>query len=471
MDVFKGFFLRIAVFALCVEGYADVKEEKNVYPVVILGSGMGALTSALYLGRAELSPLVIEGKVPGGLLTQSHSVQNWPGEMEIEGHLLTEKMRKQAQSNGAVFLSEEVVAVDFSKRPFVITTRSLVGKESLQQIRAESCIIAMGTEPNFLGVPGETGPNGYWGRGVTNCAICDGNLYRDRVVGVVGGGDAAVLEALYLSNIAREVVVFVRKDKLKAGEEKRVQSLLAKENVRILYNTQVSEIKGNKDGVTSVILKTGEKKTTEFPLNGLFLAIGSKPNTEIFKNALKLDSAGYIVVHSGQQTSVDGVYAVGDIVDPVFKQAISAAGDGSKAALQAQQYVSDRMNGLAAAKALQKVQEKERLPEAGEVIEIQSLAQFKREMENSGVPVFVDFYATWCGPCKRISPVLDDSATKLSGKVKFLKVNVDKHHKLSESYNVRSMPTALLFDPSGNIVDRKVGLGPITSMLESLEKN
>lgn len=460
--VLKRFILIAAVFSLWTYGFSEEKE--SVAPVVILGGGMGAMTSALYLGRAEMSPIVIEGKTPGGLLTQSHSVQNWPGELEIEGFELVEKMHRQAEASGARFLAEEVVSVDFSKRPFMIKTRSVLGNSVYKTYLAESCIIAMGTEPNYLGVPGESGPSGYWGRGVTNCAICDGNLYRGRKVGVVGGGDAAVLEALYLSNIAKEVYVFVRKDKLKAGEEKRIKTLLSKPNVHMMFNTEVAEVKGNGENVTGVLLKTNGKKTP-FSLDGLFLAIGSKPNSRIFKGILDLDSAGYIVVHDGQKTSVEGVYAVGDIVDPYFKQAVSAAGDGAKAALQAQQFVSDRTNGL----AKQTIQKKESFN--GEVVEIHSLEQFEEELEKSGTIVLVDFYATWCGPCKRISPLLESTASKLSGKVKFLKVNVDKMGKISETYDIRSMPTALLFDSEGNVLQRKVGLGQIANLLQDLEKN
>lgn len=436
-------------------------------PIVILGGGVGSLTSAIYLGRAGLSPLVIEGSMPGGLLTQSHSVQNWPGEMEIAGSLLTEKMREQAEANGARFLNEEVISVEFSKRPFTITTRSLDGKETVHKIEAESCIVAMGTKPNFLGIPGE---QTYWGRGVTNCAICDGSFYKDKIVGVVGGGDAAVLEALYLSNIAKEVHIFVRKNALRAGEEKRVQILRDKPNVKFVYNTTVQEVKGNEDKVTSVTLKTNSK-TTNFPLDGLFLAIGSTPNSAIFKKALKLDSKGYILLQKDQETSIKGVYAIGDIVDPVYKQAISAAGDGAKAALQAQQYLSDRANHLAVRRD---PTPKKSVPKAtNDVIEITSIEQFNELLESTQVLVVVDFYATWCGPCKYISPRIESSATQLAGKVTFLKVNVDKFPELSTAYDIKAMPTVLLLDPSsapsGTELTRKVGPDQITDLLHQLE--
>jgi thioredoxin reductase (NADPH) len=384
--------------------------------------------------------------------------------MEVEGAKLTEKMREQAEANGARFLGEEVVAVDFSKRPLVITTRSLDGTNKTHEIAAESCIIAMGTKPNFLGIPGE---QLYWGRGVTNCAICDGALYKGKVVGVTGGGDAAVLEALYLSNIAKEVHVFVRKDTLRAIEEKRVDALREKSNVKFHFDTTVQEVKGDGENVTGVVINAGSKQKT-LPLDGLFLAIGSTPNSTLFKDFLKLDDKGYIVLSKDQQTSIQGIYAIGDIVDPIYKQAVSAAGDGSKAALQAQQYLSDRANKLVVKNQIVK---KAAPLAVNSVIEVSSLEQFQKELSTSEIPVVVDFYATWCGPCKRVAPLLDTSANQLAGKVKFLKVNVDKHLELSSTYNIKAMPTVLLLNSSGTELQRKVGLDQINDLLVQLQKD
>jgi thioredoxin reductase (NADPH) len=458
---FKSFLLACVLAFL---SNSAVEPPPKAEPIVILGGGVGSLTSAIYLGRAGLSPLVIEGPNPGGLLTQSHAVQNWPGELEIQGAELTEKMRKQAEANGARFLGEEVVAINFSKKPYEITTRALDGTQKTHIIRAESCIIAMGTKPNFLGIPGE---QDYWGKGVTNCAICDGALYKDKVVGVVGGGDAAVLEALYLSNIAKEVHVFVRKESLKATEERRVKTLLEKPNVKFHYKSTVEQVMGDGQSVTGLSVNKGGKRVS-FPVEGLFLAIGSTPNSALFKNALNLDPQGYIVLTKDQQTSLPGVYAIGDIVDPIYKQAVSAAGDGSKAALQAQQYLSDRANKLVASNNSVK---KKTAPATSTVIEIQSNDQFKRELEMSDVPIVADFYATWCGPCKRAAPVLDEAAKDLAGKVKFIKVNVDKFPELSTTYEIKAMPTVLLLNSTGAELQRKVGLDQINELLAELRSD
>lgn len=466
-------FLTLAAFGALAAPFLSVFSEERVSTLqetrsaVVLGSGIGALTSALYLSRAGLQPLIIEGKSPGGLLIQSHSVQNWPGEMEISGSDLVEKMRKQVEASGASFLQAEVVGIDFRTRPFKITVRGLDGQGE-RQIVSETCIIAMGTEPNFLGVPGETGEGGYWGRGVSNCAICDGPLYRGKTVGVVGGGDAAVLEALYLSGIAKEVHLYVRKDALKATEQRRVQTLLDLPNVKVSFNTEVTSIEGDGEQVTGVNLKGPEGSRKE-SLDGLFLGIGSRPNSEIFKGALDLDSKGYIALKKDQETSVGGVYAIGDISDPVYKQAISASGDGAKAALAAQQSISDRTNGLAKRSKVKTPLEIDSAL-ASSVIEITSAAEFEKELRGGDKIVVVDFYANWCGPCKRLSPLFDSAASKLSGKVKFLKVNVDKLSEVSSAYGIRAMPTVIVFDSSGKVVDKKVGTDQIMDLLKQLEK-
>lgn len=425
---------------------------QSVEPVVVVGSGVGALTSALYLARAGFSPLVITGPAPGGLLIQSHAVQNWPGEYEISGQDLVDKIRTQAEKNGVRFLSGDLVEVDFSARPLSLTVKTVKEKISLL---AQSSILATGTTPRFLGIPGE---RQYWGNGVSNCAICDGFFFKGLSVGVVGGGDAAVLEALYLSELAKEVYVFVRKDKFKATEEKRLETLLSRPNVRVLYNTVVEAILGDEEGVKKVKIAT-PGRSKEVSLSALFLAIGSIPNTSFLQGKLELDRQGYIVVQDGQKTSVPGVFAVGDVSDPIYKQAITAAGDGAKAAMEAQEFLSLQPP---VARMAAKIKSAQKVEEISTLEELQAALQ-------GDTPVLVDFYAPWCGPCKRLSPMIDASAEELGGKVRFLKVNVDKAQELSSLYRIRSMPTAILFDEKGNVQERKTGGDEIANLLNRLE--
>ena len=373
---------------------AEVLEEER--PVVILGSGVAAMTAATYLARGGISPIIITGPSIGGTITQSHNVQNWPGEISISGLDLSEKVKQQAEINGVVLKSEVVVSVDLSKRPFVITTKQLFDSgEQHKKYKTQSIIVALGATPNLLNIPGETGKNGYWSHGVYSCAVCDGALYKDKIVAVVGGGDSALTETQYLSNIAEQVHIFVRRDQFRTVERERLKEVLSRPNVKVHYNSVVKEIKGDGQKATHLVVHDSLiRDDSEIAIDALFLAIGAHPNTDLFKGQLELDPQGYIVLKNHQQTSIDGIYAVGDVADPEFKQAVSAAGDAAKAALQAQKYLVSYIAPVRIASN----NEKKTLQ--NEVVEITSKEQFVREMQNAKGAVFVDFYSTHCGPCR-----------------------------------------------------------------------
>lgn len=456
------FFLSFSSVFTGIPLEAKEKEKEVVVPSVVIGGGVGGGSAAIYLARAGFKPLVIQGAHPGGALVQSYSVENWPGELKIEGGELMERIRNQAEANGATYLDDEVISVDFSKRPFTLKTRSINNPKATKTIRAASCVIATGSAPNRLGVSGE---DAYWGKGVSSCAICDGSLYRGKKVGVVGGGDSAVLEALYLANIAKEVTIFVRKGEFRAIDEQRKSVLRNLSNVRIFYHTTVEAIQGNQTELTQVeLLREGKK--VAYPLDGLFLAIGAKPNTELFQGKLDLDEQGYIALKQGQQTSVPYVYAIGDVADPLYKQAISAAGEGARAALALQAQLIEAPQLVALYHPQSVFEQNEPV-----VIEITSKEQFEREVKNAVTPILIDFYAKWCGPCKRIAPRLESSAAELSGKVKFLKIDVDLLEDLTHNYQIRSMPTVLYLDTQGKVVHRKVGETQIGELLRQLESD
>lgn len=460
------FYKLFLLFSLSSFLCASSEGEPPTIPAVVIGGGIGGSTAAIYLARAHFEPLVIEGTNPGGALSQSDAVENWPGSSKVRGEDLMEQIREQAIKSGAHYVREEVVRVDFSKRPFLLQTRSLDHPEKIKSYRAASCIIATGSKPNYLGVEGE---GDYWGQGVSNCAICDGSLYEKKRVGIVGGGDSAVLEALYLSNIAKEVNLFVRKDRFRAMDETRKAALLAQPNVKVFFQTEVKGIVGNENQLTGVRLAM-DPIEIEMPLDGLFLAIGSKPNTELFKGQLDMDSFGYLSIKEGNQTSIPYVYAIGDAVDPLYKQAVCAAGDAAKAALAIQTKLSADAPALLAAyhKAFFKNPLNQPVCQDPVIVEISSRDQFEEELRSSSLPVVVDFYATWCPPCKRIASMLETSAKQLEGKFKFLKVNVDMTRELMSSYHIRSMPTVLLFDPDGLEIKRKVGEREINELFSQL---
>jgi thioredoxin reductase (NADPH) len=454
---FLSYFRYISFLAAMLVVGQLFAEDQKIYPVVVLGGGVGSLTSSLYLSRAGITPLVIEGASRGGAIAQSPKVQNWPGEVEISGMGLVEKIRDQAQFNGVQFLTEEVISVDFQKRPFTIVTRDLFNPEKTRVLKTNAAIIALGSRPNLLAVPGE---QEYWTRGVYNCAVCDGALYRNQTVAIVGGGDAAVLEAEHLSNIAKKVFILVRKDKFRAFEERRLQELLVRPNVEVLYTTTVKEIQGIEEKVSQLII-VREGKEQILAVDALFLAIGSKPNSQLFAGQLEMDEQGYLLLKKDQETSIPGVFAIGDIVDPVYKQAIIAAGQGAIAACQAVQTVGNKNNAISTSS--------EASISKGDVTEITSLTHFQRELKDARTPIFVDFYANWCGPCKLLSPMFQTWAEDYAGKIKFLKVNVDQFEELAYSYQVTGMPTLLVLTNEGRLVDKKVGTQSIVQYVRSLD--
>jgi thioredoxin reductase (NADPH) len=303
-----------------------------VRKVTIIGTGPAGLTAALYAGRANLHPLVIEGIEKGGQLMLTTAVENYPGFRNgIMGPDLMEEMRLQAGHFGAEFVEGDVTALDLSQRPFKIT----VGKT---EHFTEAVILATGATAKWLNLGVDKQLSG---RGVSTCATCDGFFFKGRHVAVVGGGDTAMEEAIYLAKLCTTVTVIHRRDELRASMvmQQKAKSL---PNVKFVWNTEVVDIKDPAQGmVTSLVLKnlnTGE--LSELAVDGLFIAIGHVPNTSLVKGQLRLDDAGYVVTHDGSRTSVTGVFAAGDVQDHVYRQAVTAAGSGCMAAIDAERFLS-----------------------------------------------------------------------------------------------------------------------------------
>jgi thioredoxin reductase (NADPH) len=309
---------------------ADVKHCK----LLILGSGPAGYSAAVYAARANLNPVIITGMQQGGQLTTTTDVDNWPGDVDgVQGPELMDRMLRHTERFDTKIIFDHIHTADLSKRPFTLTGDSDV-------YTCDALIIATGASAKYLGLPSE---EDFKGRGVSACATCDCFFYRNKPVAVIGGGNTAVEEALYLANIASEVIVVHRRDKFRS-EKILSDKLLEKSksgNVRIEWNHTLDEVLGDDMGVTGIRIKnTQDGSSHDVDVHGVFIAIGHTPNTDIFTNQLKMEH-GYIVVNSGTATSIPGVFAAGDVMDSHYKQAITSAGAGCMAALDAEKFLDE----------------------------------------------------------------------------------------------------------------------------------
>ena len=303
--------------------------------VVIIGAGAAGLTAAIYTARANLSPVILAGLQPGGQMTITTDVENYPGFAEvIQGPWLMTEMQQQAENVGARVIYDIVTAFDTGSRPFRLTL------DSGDVMTADAVIVATGAQARWLGLDSEQAFNG---RGVSACATCDGFFYRERDVAVIGGGNTAVEEALYLANICNSVTLIHRRDSLRA-EQIMQERLLRHEKINVEWNRTVSEVLGDESGVTGLRLaSTVGAADLELAVQGMFVAIGHDPATAAFHGALALDDEGYILAETGgTRTSVEGVFAAGDCVDKIYRQAVTAAGMGCMAALDAERWLGEQ---------------------------------------------------------------------------------------------------------------------------------
>lgn len=303
---------------------------KLTQKLVIIGSGPAALTAAIYASRANLEPLIVRGNEPGGQLMGTSHVENWPGEISILGPALINKIETHAKHLGTEFLNREIVKVDFKNKPFSLITNKN------ETIKANAVIIATGANPKKLNCKGE---DTYWGKGVTTCAVCDGAFYKDQPVVIVGGGDSAIENATFMTKFTDKVTLVHILDKLTASHAMQ-SKILNDKRINIIYNSTVDEILGNNNHVQEAVIKnqkTGQKDIIK--TSAVFIAIGLTPNTGIFKDQIELNDYGYIVLKEHTKTSVDGIFAAGDVADSRYRQAITSAGSGCAASLDAEHYL------------------------------------------------------------------------------------------------------------------------------------
>lgn len=309
--------------------------DKEKAKVLIIGSGPAGYTAAIYASRAGLSPIMITGGEPGGQLTTTNDVENYPGYPEgINGPQMMIDFQKQAERFGTDLRYGLVTSVDFSGYPH----KAVV--DDKYEIEAETIIIATGASAKYLGLPSE---KAYYNKGVSACAVCDGFFYKGKSVAVVGGGDTAAEEATYLANLCPKVYLLVRRDEMRASKimQERVKNA---PNIEILWNTETDEVLGNGDSVTGMrVVNNQTQEKTEIDIEGFFVAIGHKPNTDIFKDFLDMDETGYLKVQPGtSKTNIEGVFATGDAADRVYRQAVTAAGTGCMGALDAERFLQTK---------------------------------------------------------------------------------------------------------------------------------
>lgn len=453
-----GLLSFVVVLSSCLNSNSDAHKKlanfdmtrlsdlENIVPIAILGSGPAGLSAAVYGGRAGFDVVVFEGSLPGGLLTQTTMVENWPGNIEIMGPEVIKNLKAQAAKWGARFALDLVEKVDFTQWPFKLETADG------HKIYALSVILATGATPRYLGIQGE---KEYWGRGVTTCAVCDAPFYKGEDVVVVGGGDSAAEEAMQLAPYAKNITVLVRGDKMRASAA--MQNRLREfSQIKVRYNVQIQEVLGNDVQVTGVTLLNNKDNITEhMPISGVFLAIGHIPNTDFLKDAIKLDPSGHIhLPNRTQQTTVEGVFAAGDVADDRYRQAGVSAGHGISAALDATFFLNE-IGFNEQYQSEVKRSHRVYVPEVEsdyEVEEVASLREFNQVLK-AGKPVIVDFYADSCPSCMNMLPAYVAVAQDLHESINFIKVDADEGQEIMKEYKVAKVPTLLTFK-NGELVGR-----------------
>ncbi len=444
-----------------------VARKRNVIPIAVIGSGPAGWTAAMYGARAGITTVVFEGEEPGGLLTTTGDVENYPGIPCVKGSDLMEFMRKQAIEFGVYCVADTIDDVDFSRWPF--TLRGASG----ETFCALTVIIATGATPRLLGIEGE---QEYWGNGVSACARCDAALpiYRNTKAIVIGGGDSAIEEALQLEPFSSEVTIVHRRGQLRAAPHvhKRIENY---NKINVLYNAQVKRILGDGTNVTSVEVeltdeKSGEKHTEVMPIDRVFLAIGHEPRTSLFKNVIDTDDQGFIKCETrSQETNVPGVFAAGDVADPHYRQAVSAAGKGCMAGIDAINFLqevgfSHRVTELAS--VFYGVEEK---PSAT-VCPIAALDEFERFIMSPDKLAMVTFYESDQQASKEMLAMIDAVSKRNSIPVSFATVDAAQHPEIAERFHALKTPCIIAFDQGRLVARYGKGMESVESLLKNIEQ-
>lgn len=427
---------------------------QTVENLVIIGSGPAGYTAAIYAGRANLKPVVLEGYqmggIPGGQLMTTTEVENFPGFPEgITGPQLMDRMKAQAERWGAELYTEDAISVDLSQRPFIVRSEE-------RELRTHALIIATGATAKRLGLPTE---HQFWSHGISACAICDGAtpIFKGVDLAVIGAGDTAAEESIYLTKYGSHVHLLVRRDQMRASKAMQ-DRVLSNPKITVHWNTEaldiLGEAGGRMDGVRIKNNQTGE--VSNLLVKGLFYAIGHTPNTQLFKGQLELDEIGYIVTkHGSVETSVEGVFAAGDVQDHEFRQAITAAGTGCMAAMLAERWLS--VHGLAQefkqAEEAEKPAEKPAAKSGADTPETFDLQATRHEggyalrklFHDSDRVIMVKYSSPTCGPCHTLKPILSKVVDEFEGKIHYVEIDIEQDPDIAENAGVVGTPTIQFF--------------------------
>lgn len=434
----------------------------NIIDMAIVGSGPAGLTAAVYGCRGGRQVVVFEGAEPGGLLTKTTYVENWPGEKAILGADIVGHIHDQAAALGAQFVSDIVERVDFSQYPYRLET-----EEGLV-VHALSVIITTGATPKKLGIPGE---ERYWGTGVTTCAICDAPFYKGKDVVVVGGGDSAVEEAIQLTPHARSITIMVRGNAMRAAA--RMQEHLKEyPSISVRYNVSIQEILGNDDHVTHIMVRDSAADTvTQEPIDGVFLAIGHEPNVWMLENQVNLTKTGHIALMGRtQKTNIEGVFAAGDVADADYRQAGVAAGDGIKAALDADRFLAAQGYSQAVAREFDAIRFYPTVRDTVPLVEpLRDRATLEQNVLKPGNGlVIVDFYAQTCPSCMQMLPIFDRIAHRYADLLSIYAADFDQVPEIAELLEVKKVPTMLIFS-DGVLVEKSTEPHTYTELVAIIE--
>lgn len=443
--------------------------------LVIIGSGPAGYTAAIYAGRANLKPLVFEGfqagGIPGGQLMTTTEVENFPGFPEgIQGPELMHRTRAQAERWGAEIITEDVVSVDLSKRPFAIKSETL-------EVQAHSIIIATGATAKRLNLPGEVE---FWNKGISACAICDGTipLFRNAELAIIGGGDTAAEEAVYLTKYGSRVHMLVRRDQMRASKAMQ-ERVLRHSKIKVHWNTAPLAVYGDEVIKGVKIQNTQSGEVSELPIRGLFYAVGHTPNTSLFKGQIALDEVGYIITAGKSvETTVEGVFAAGDVQDHEYRQAVTAAGTGCMAALLAERWLSaqgllkeehhqeehqaaPQTEHAPAEPPAEKTQPQASVP-APEHFSLDDTFfeggyALRKLYHESNKLIMVKYTAPQCGPCHMLKPILHKVSSEFEGKFHAVDIDIEAEPEMAEATGVTGTPTVMFFK-NKEMVERLVGV-------------